>query len=46
MVPLLFDYYHFAVLDTTIHGTLTAIGLPDLRLDNEAVGLCFRLIPC
>ena len=30
-VPLLFDYYHFAAVDNTIHGILTAVGLPDLR---------------
>lgn len=28
-VPILFDYYHFAVIDTTIHATVTALGLPD-----------------
>lgn len=30
-VPILFDYYHFAVIDTTIHATVTALGLPDHR---------------
>lgn len=28
-VPILFDYYHFAVIDTTIHATVTALGLPN-----------------
>ena len=30
-VPILFDYYHFAVIDTTIHATVTALGLPNHR---------------
>ncbi|EDO47513.1 predicted protein, partial [Nematostella vectensis] len=28
-VPVLFDYFHFAVVDTTIHAVLTGLSLPD-----------------
>lgn len=34
-VPILFDYYHFAVIDTTIHATVTALGLPNNRCVND-----------
>jgi hypothetical protein len=56
-VPVLFDYFHFAVIDTTVHAVLTKLSLPDPRYMYIVfwtkncifllfIWLCFKSRPC
>ena len=45
-VPILFDYYHFAVIDTTIHATVTALGLPNHRYNDLSTCMVCPVFAC
>lgn len=43
-VPILFDYFHFGVIDTTIHAVLVKLSLPDPRYTNSLI--CLNNLIC